>query len=115
MDSEGGICPPSSGHWQPARNRAQPPHTWEHGRRMERKAKAKVVSSVWGTELIQVLAALVVFSSVDLKERLNSSFAFASVSILLLCCDHRRRIDTEEKAKVIFVGWWTYLNAALAN
>ena len=105
MDSEGGICPPSSGHWQPARNRAQPPHTWEHGRRMERKAKAKVVASVWGTELI----------SCFFLGRFERKVAFASVSILLLCCDHRRRIDTEEKAKVIFVGWWTYLNAALAN
>ena len=26
---------------------------------------------------------------------------------------HRRRIKTEEKAKVVGVGWGTYLNAAL--
>ena len=28
---------------------------------------------------------------------------------------HRRRINTEEKAKVVAAGWGTYLNAALTK
>ena len=34
---------------------------------MEREAKAKVVVSVWGTEFVQVLAALAVFPSLILE------------------------------------------------
>ena len=33
----------------------------------------------------------------------------------LIHYSHRRRIKTEEKAKVVAVGWWTYLNAALTT
>ena len=58
------------------------------------RANAKVVAAVWGTELIKFLAALAVLPWSIWKKRLNSSnsgpqtdattFAFASVSILLL-------------------------------
>ena len=78
---------------------------------MEREGKAKVVASIWGTEFVQFLAC---FASVDLEEKdefnrffqidrgktdsaaknlTNSvpqidetTFAFASLTILLLWC-----------------------------
>ena len=85
----------------------------KHRRRMERDAKAKVVTSVWGAELLKFLAELAVLPWSVWKKQLNSSysykstenktagaarnwtksfpqkdamtFAFASLSILLLC------------------------------
>ena len=43
-----------------------------HRRRMEREAKAKVVASVWGhTSIIQFLAALTCFASVDLEDKVE--------------------------------------------
>ena len=36
---------------------------------MEREARAKAVSSVWGAEFIQFLACFGCFASVDLKEK----------------------------------------------
>ena len=38
---------------------------------MEREAKTKVVACVWGAELVPFLAALAVFFSVDLKEKVE--------------------------------------------
>ena len=39
---------------------------------MEREAKAKVVASVWGhTSIIQFLAALTCFASVDLEDKVE--------------------------------------------
>ena len=83
-------------------------------RRMGTEAKAKVDASVWGAKFVQFLAARVVLPQSIWKKRLNSSysskstkakliarqgieiqsapqkdattFAFASISILLLCC-----------------------------
>ena len=37
--------------------------------------KAKVVTAVWGTELIQFLAALAIFHLDDLKKGMNSSYS----------------------------------------
>ena len=81
-----------------------------HKRRIEREEKAKLVASVWREKFIQFLAALAVLPQLNWKKKLNSSlsfkstegkqpagqgndapkqtdattFAFASVSILLL-------------------------------
>ena len=44
-----------------------------HRRRIKTKEKAKVVTSVGGTELIQFLAALAVLHQDDLKKGMNSS------------------------------------------
>ena len=45
--------------------------TYSHRRRIQTEAKAKVVVSVWGAEFIQFLAALAVFLSVDLEEKVE--------------------------------------------
>ena len=77
---------------------------------MEREAKAKVVVSVWGEEFVQFLAALDVLPwsiwekrFIDQGKRAKAArnstnsapqtdvttFAFASLSILLLCLDNK--------------------------
>ena len=38
---------------------------------MKTEEKAKVVAAVWGTEMIQFLAALAIFHQDDLKKRMN--------------------------------------------
>ena len=43
-------------------------------RRINTEEKVKVVAAVWGTELIQSLAALAIFAD-DLKKRMNSSYS----------------------------------------
>ena len=45
---------------------------------MEREAKAKVVSSVWGAEFIQFLAVLAIFPRSIGKNRMNSTFNYRS-------------------------------------
>ena len=40
-----------------------------HGRRIKAEEKAKVVASVWGTELIQFLSALAIFHKEGLKKK----------------------------------------------
>ena len=84
--------------------------SWQHRRRMEREAKAKVVASVWGTDFVQFLATLAVLPRSIVKNRMNltvsfkstkasaarnwtnsvpqadaTTFTFSSLSILLLC------------------------------
>ena len=49
-----------------------------HRRRIETEAKAKVVTSLWGTKFIQFLAALNVFPRLIWKIKFNSSFSFKS-------------------------------------
>ena len=44
---------------------------WDNRRRLETKAKAKVVASVWGAKFIPFLAALAVFPSVEWKEKVE--------------------------------------------
>ena len=44
-----------------------------HRRRMETEAKAKVVTSVWGADFVQFLAALAVLPRSIWKKRLNSA------------------------------------------
>ena len=46
-----------------------------HRRRIYTEEKAKVVAVVWGTELIQFLAAPAILHQDDLKNRTNSSFS----------------------------------------
>ena len=43
----------------------------EHRRRINTEEKAKDVSAVWGTELIQFLAALDILHQADLEKRMN--------------------------------------------
>ena len=42
-----------------------------HRRMMERETKAKVVASVWGTEIIQFLATLSILYGTIWKNRMN--------------------------------------------
>ena len=49
-----------------------------HRRRMETEAKAKVVSSVWGADFIQFLAALTIFPRSIWKNRRISTFSSKS-------------------------------------
>ena len=69
-----------------------------HRRRIGTEAKAKVVASILGGKFVQFLAALYCFASVDLEETVEfkkfnkfcpqideTTFALASLSILLLC------------------------------
>ena len=44
-------------------------------RRIYTEEKAKVVAAVWGTELIQLLAAQAILHQYDLKNRMNSYFS----------------------------------------
>ena len=66
--------------------------------RMGTEAKAKVIASILGGKFVQFLAALYCFASVDLEETVEfkkfnkfcpqideTTFALASLSILLLC------------------------------
>ena len=41
----------------------------DHRRRIKTEKKTKVVAAVWGTELIQFLAALVFFHQDDFEEK----------------------------------------------
>ena len=50
-----------------------PVHQYAHRRRMETEAKAKVVPSVWGADIVQFLAALAVLPRSVWKKRFNSS------------------------------------------
>ena len=53
--------------------------TYNHRRRMEREAKAKIVAPVvWGAEFVQFIAALAVFPRFIWKKRLNSSYSSKS-------------------------------------
>ena len=64
----------------------------KHRRRMETEAKAKVVTSVWGENFVQFLATLAVLPWTILNKRINSSyssFAFVSVSILLISWEEK--------------------------
>ena len=60
-----------------------------HGQRMNKEEKAKVVAAVWGKKFIQFLAAIATFHLDDLKKRMictriistkrmNSSYFFKS-------------------------------------
>ena len=42
-----------------------------HRRRIKIEDKTKVIGAIWGTELIQFLAALAIFHQDDLKKRTN--------------------------------------------
>ena len=46
---------------------------------METEAKEKVVASVWGSEFIQVIAAMAILPQSIWKNRMNSSFSFKSM------------------------------------
>ena len=50
-----------------------------HRRTIKTEEKAKVLASVWREESIQVLAVLAVLPKEDLKNRMNSSYSFASI------------------------------------
>ena len=43
---------------------------YTHRRRIKTEEKAKVVAAIWGTEFIQLLAALGVFHQDDMKKRM---------------------------------------------
>ena len=53
----------------------------EHSRRIKIEEKARVVTVVWGTELIQFIAALAILHQNDRKKGLNSTYS--SYPILL--------------------------------
>ena len=42
---------------------------------IKKEEKTKVVAALWGTELIQSLAALAIFNLDDLKKVMNSSYS----------------------------------------
>ena len=44
-------------------------------RRIKTEEKARVVAAVWGTELIQFIAALTILHEDDLKKGMNSSYS----------------------------------------
>ena len=46
-----------------------------HRRRIKKEEKAKVVATVWGTELIQFLVVLAIFHKDDLKKWMYSSYS----------------------------------------
>ena len=50
-------------------------YTYTHRSRINTEDKAKVVAAVWGTELIQFLAALTVLHQDDRKKMMNSSYS----------------------------------------
>ena len=47
----------------------------KHRRRIKTEERAKVVTAVWGTELLQFLAALAIFHQDDLKKRIKRIIA----------------------------------------
>ena len=54
-----------------------------HRRRIKIEDKTKVIGAIWGTELIQFLAALAIFHQDDLKKRMNRITANGGMDALI--------------------------------
>ena len=52
---------------------------WDQSRRIYTEEKAKVVSTVWGTELIHSLAALAILHEDDMKKILQIVFNLKTI------------------------------------
>ena len=55
----------------------------QHRRRIKTEEKARVVAAVWGTELIQFIAALTILHQDDWKKGMNSSYSPGAINPIL--------------------------------